>query len=298
MKFSIATTRILLTAATALCIIHPATADDSPINPHLQIEAKRVHQSFDAGDSDIDTVTLSPSVSIGYWTLSASASWQHVDGEYFIDNRYPNLAYACNRVNSLSPAAQQFLINRGRLTQQQVQYCADTGGVESATLEDSIQGWNDIEVFANYYLSPLNDYVSGTLGIGYKHDNADYNEGLGTGTRDIFIESGWLLAKGPVSVLATIGYEFILNNETANDLNDYGYVSADARWQFHEVIAAGVEYHYLQASADVLDDLDYAVAYLQLGDGNGWLARLSYTDYLDRTGYPESEYGASLSYLF
>lgn len=275
----------------------PAFADT---DWNLALEAERIHQSFGDGDADIDTVTLSPSLHVGNWSLVATIPWQHIDGSYFVNNAYPNLEYICSAINGLTPAQKLLLIYRGSLTTDQVQYCSNTGGIESLTLEDSVEGFNDIELFANYYLPVFNDQITGTAGIGYKHDNGDVDLGLGTGTRDLLVETSWLFDVAPVSMLLTLGYEHILQDNTAIDvdINDYAYASLDGRWQLLDLAAIGVEYHYQQASADVLDDLDYLVYYLNLGRGSGWGARLFMTDYQNAKGYPDDEIGGSLSYTF
>lgn len=262
------------------------------------VEAERVEQSFDDGDSTIDTVTLAPALHVGDWSFSLSAPWQQVDGSYFVNNAYPNLEYLCSQINGLTALQKWLLYQNGTLTPQQIQYCNQTGGVESVTLQDEVDGWNDIEVFASYFLPLPSDAFSAALGVGYKHDNGDAEAGLGTGTRDLFAEAnGWWRA-GAVVIGLTLGYEHLLENSTSIELNDYGYTSLDARWQVRDWVAPGVEYHYQQANADVLDDLDYFTYYVRVGRSSGLGARLFITDYRDATGYPEEEFGGSLSYSF
>lgn len=262
------------------------------------LEAERIHQSFSDGDADINTFTFAPTL---YWenlSLSLSIPWQQIDGSLFITNAYPNLEYLCGQINGLTSGQKMWLIYRGTLTQQQVQYCGNTGGVETLQQEDSVSGFNDVELFANYYLPPFHDRVSGSVGLGYKHDNGDVEKGLGTGTRELFVETSWLLDADVVGLLLTLGYENIIENETSFDLQDYGYASVDVHMRLLEVARLGVEVHYQQAVADVLDDLTYLVYYLQLGTGEGVGARLFMTDYRDENNYPETEIGGSLSYAF
>ena len=262
------------------------------------VEAERVEQSFEDGDSTIDTFTLAPALHVGDWSFSLSAPWQQVDGSYFVNNAYPNLEYVCSQINSLTALQKWLLYQNGTLTPQQIQYCNQTGGVESVTLQDSVDGWNDIEIFASYFLPLFSDVFSAAVGLGYKHDNGDAEAGLGTGTRDLFAEANGWWHLGKVVIGLTLGYEHLLENSTSIALEDYGYTSLDARWQLHELVAPGVEYHYQQANADVLDDLDYFTYYVRVGRSSGLGARLFITDYRDATGYPEEEFGGSLSYSF
>ena len=284
-------TAIFLMMVTAV----PAAAETSA---HFRIEAERTHQSFDEGDADIDTVTLAPSVDINNWTLSASLPWQHIDGSYFVNNLYPNLTYLCNQLQDLSGAEKVRLLQRGQITAKQVYTCNQTGGVISGTQSESVNGFSDLELFANYFLAPLSESVSGSVGIGYKHDNGDVETGLGTGTRDLFAETTWLFQRGTFSVLSTLGYQFVLQNNTDFDMRDYAYAAIDGRWQWRDFLALGAAYHYLQANAETLDDLDYLVWYVGVGRISGWGLRLEVTDYRDATGYPDKQLSGSVSYRF
>lgn len=265
---------------------------------HFAIDSERVHQSFDQSSSDIDTVTLSPSLDIDNWTLSASIPWQHVDGSYFVNNRYPNRAHFCNQISQLSAKQRYLLVQSGKLTLGELRYCKLTGGVQSATLQNSTEGMNDVEVSADYYLPPYSHNVNGSLGFGYKHDNGDPNSGLGTGTREAYLETDWSLMIHQVGVAATLGYQFILSNDTGIDMQDYAYGSLDSHWVPYHFLTLGLTYNYIQANAKELKDLDYVTGYLEIGRSKGFSVRLGYTDYNNADGYPNKEYSGSISYRF
>lgn len=288
------TSSLFLTPILCLAIALPAVA--GAVEGQLLIDAESVDQSFAYGDADIDAVTVTPTLSVDNWSLSLSVPWLHIEGRYFVNNRFPNLAYLCNQLTTLSPAAVLFLISRDVITPAQVAYCnQQTGTIDD--IASSYEGLGDIDLFSQYLLPPLTDSFSGSIGLGYKHDNGEYEEGLGTGTRELYLESGWLWFVGPVEVMTTVGYQFVVSNDTPVDLQDYAYGSLDLRWRLAQLITAGATWHYLQANAEILDDLDYVDWYIELGRYRGVSLRLMVTDY-DEQGYPEEEYSANLSYRF
>lgn len=264
----------------------------------LQLSAERLHQSFADGDADLDTVTFTPSVSVGDFSLTATVPWQHIDGTYFVNTVYPALVNACSYLNSLSNLTKLRLIRQGRLTLEQVQYCNQNAGVETSTLDDSVAGAGDIELLASYFLPPLSENASTSMGLGYKFDNGDVDKGLGSGTRDVFTEAALLLQGERLHLLLTLGYDWVQSDASGLDLQDYGYASLDAGWQLFEPFTLGVEYHYQQAVTELLSDLDYVTGYGNLTLGDHVSVRLSATDYRNADGYPDKEIGASLAWQF
>ena len=265
----------------------------------MLLSAEHIHQEFDASDADLDTLTFAPTVSLGSFSLSASVPWQKVSGVFFLDVAHPNVASLCSLVQGLTPLQKLRLVRDGTLTLAQLQYCNQySGEVTTIEEEDSATGAGDIELFASYYLPPLADMASASLGLGYKHDNGDADSGLGTGTRDLYAETALLVQTGPLRLLLTLGYDWLQHNDTGLALNDYGYGSLDASVLLLQALTLGVEYHFQQASTDVTDDLDYLVWYGELDLPAGWGGRLFLTDYLDADNLPREEFGGSLSWHF
>lgn len=283
--------------ALIIALLFAATGH-AEVEADLAISTERTHQSFDDGSTDIDAVTLSPSLSVGYWTISATLEWQQVDGVYFVNERYPSLGNYCQRVSTLSSPAQRFLLARGRLTQQQLDNCTLLTLNPDLSVDDSHEGMSDSELFANYYLPPLTDNFGGTIGLGYKHDDGDYDEGLGSGTREAFIETSWLWQLDRVSLLTTVGVQSVVGNNTEYEFNDYGYGSVDFNWRCLEALSVGVTYQYVQAYAEVLEDVDYLDWYVEIGDWHGLRAHLSYRDYRNQPDYPEEEFSGGIRYRF
>ncbi|MEZ5509662.1 MAG: hypothetical protein R3F47_07140 [Gammaproteobacteria bacterium] len=262
------------------------------------VDAEYAEQSFDAGDADLYTLTVSPALHSGQWTFSATLPWQKINGTYFVNTRNTNLAFGCEQLSRLSDLQQLVLINRGTISADQLSTCTEDATATTNDASDSVSGLGDIELFANRYLSPMVDQLSGSIGMGYKLDTGDYKEGLGTGTQDIYLETSWLYDMQALSVLFTLGYEFLLSNDTDLDLQDYGYMATDLRWHATEVIAVGGEYQFQQTSLDGLDDVDFITGYVQFGRATGWGVRLFVTDYLGGEGLPDQEIGGNLSYVF
>jgi len=285
---------ILATLLAWGCLTLPASAAEW----QMTVDAEHIEQSFEDGDATLDTITLAPALHLQDWSFYLTIPWQKIDGTVFINNAYPNLAYICGQINSLTPMQILYLIRHDKLTLQQVQYCDSTGGMVSEELQDQATGLSDLELFASYYLPQFSNSLSGTAGLGYKHDNGDAEKGLGTGTRNLYAETSWLLQGNTVGLILTLGYEHLLKNDTDIDYQDYGYGSAELYWRPVEIVTLGAEYHYQQAVADVLDDFDYQVLYLAFGPGSGFGARLFTTIYPDETGYPDKEVGANISYTF
>ncbi|RLT99987.1 MAG: hypothetical protein D9N11_13500 [Ketobacter sp.] len=277
------------------------TANASEVTPTFAVSGERIEQSFDFGvdesDATIGTITLAPGFAWGDWHVSASLPWQSIDGEYFFNNLYPNLAQTCNRINQLTPLQKFLLVRNTQLTQESLDYCAETGGVESASVEDSISGWNDIEIFANYFIPAGSTWLAGSVGFGYQHDNGDEYEGLGNGARQLFTETTWMASSRLLSLSATLGYYFIVEDNSAIGLKDHGYGSLDGRLYLGEHVELGISYFYQQTDNDVFDDYDYLTYSSTFILGKHWSARLFISDYQNEPGLPDEEFGGSILYM-
>ncbi len=272
------------------------------VTPTFSISAEHIEQSFkfelDETDATIDTITLSPGLSWGNWHFSATLPWQDIEGEYFFNNLYPNLALTCSRINQLSPFQQLLLVNNSELTKESLDYCAQTGGVESGTVEEQISGWNDIEFFANYFIPSPSDWLAGSVGVGLQLDNGDEYEGLGNGARQLFTETTWMASSALLSIGTTLGYYFVVEDNSAIGLKDHGYASIDGRLYWGDHVELGVSYIYQQTDNDIFDDYDYFSYTASFYIGQHWGMQAFINDYNGETGLPDDEYGVFLSYRF
>ena len=148
--------RHIITPVLLACLIVLSSPHAVALTPTFTISAERVEQHFSFGedevDSTIDAITLTPGLTWGNWQVSATLPWQSIDGQYFFNNLYPNLAQTCSQINSLSPLQRWLLQRNTKLNEEALDYCAETAGVESRSENDHTSGWNDVEVFANYYI--------------------------------------------------------------------------------------------------------------------------------------------------
>ena len=297
MKYWNHTPAILLIGLTAL-----TNARAEPVIPTFTISAERVEQNFtfeaDDFDATIDTVTLTPGLDWGDWHISATLPWQSIDGQYFFNNLYPNLAQACSRINDLSALQKLILVRNTELTTDSLEYCADTGGIESTSVEEGISGWNDVELFANYFIPSTSTWLAGSIGLGYEHDNGDEYEGLGNGAKQVFTETTWMASSQRLSLSTTLGYYFVLEDSSAIDLQNHGYATLDGRVQLGEHFELGISYHYLQTDNDVFDDYDYLTYSTTFYFGHHLSLQAFINDYSDDTGLPDDEVGAFISYSF
>ena len=258
----------------------------------LLVKGERDHQEFSSDNADIDTLTLQPSVVDGNWSVSATLPWQRIDGTVFVNKQYSSLS-AYPKLSSICSSGVDLSGN-----QILEKICNNSSKVVTVSQDSTTSGWGDFEIFANYVF-PVNwQHVNTSLGAGYKHDNGDDSTGLGTGTQDVYAENAWLVSVSPLSFLLTLGYNHIVHDSTGLDLKDHAYYGLDSRWQFADWAALGVEYDYQQSNSDLFDDYDYYTGYLRLGRPKGWGGRLFVIDYHGQDGFPDQEYGASLSYLF
>lgn len=297
MRFPKLPRRVLYPLVCSLVYMSSGTVTAGPQTSFV-IDTERVHQEFEYGEADIDTVTLAPALHFSDWSIYLSVPWLHVEGSYFITERFPNLAYLCGQLGGLSPQAKLLLIRRGVITPAQLQYCSSQGNSAGQDQESSNEGIGDADLFFSYFLAPAGDHLSGSIGIGYKHDSGNVDKGLGTGTREAYTETQWTWSLQRIDINARLGYQWVVENDTPVDLDDYAYGSAGASLRALNWLTLGVEYQYWQANSDLLDDLDYIDWYITLGSHRGLSMRLGYTDYDDEPGYPQQQYSASISYGF
>lgn len=281
-----------------VCLLFGSGAGAAGPEVSFFIDTERVHQEFEFGEADIDTVTLAPALHFRDWSAYLSVPWQRIEGSYFINERFPNLAYLCGQLGDLSPQAKLLLLRRGLITPAQLQYCSSQGNSAGQDLESANEGIGDAELFLSHFLATAYDNLGGSIGIGYKHDSGDVDKGLGTGTREAYLETQWIWSLHKVDLIARFGYQWVVENNTAVDLDDYGYGSLGSSWHPSTWLTVGAEYQYWQANSEFLDDLDYIDWYLEFGTFRGFSLRLTYTDYDDEPGYPEQQYSANISYGF
>lgn len=268
---------------------------------NFKVSAERTEQRFetetDKGEATLNTVLLSPSYSLGSWQISLTLPWQSIEGSYFFNNVYPNVAFTCNQINALTAPQKIVLVRNTSLTADDVRFCAQTGGVQSESVQESISGWNDVEVFVNYLIPYGSNWLIGSLGFGYQHDNGDVQAGLGNGIKQTFLESTWFAEAGVANLSVTMGYNFIIENNSGVARFDNGYAALDGRMHLGSVLDLGLGYHFQQSSTEQFDDYDYLMYSVYCYMGTHWTGQLYVTDYRDGAEFPDREVGLYLSWV-
>jgi hypothetical protein len=146
------------------------------------------HQEYSSTAADMNSISITPYMLMGGWEISVSLPWYSIDGNYFTNGTLPRVLDGCNRLLELSESRQQRLIRRGRISRAQLDNC-QAAVDELAAAEASASGVGDLGFYANYGVSLTESGTWwGGLGLGYSHDNGDYEKGLGKGARDTTVQ--------------------------------------------------------------------------------------------------------------
>lgn len=313
-SYRLSTTQHLLylVLCTALCIptAYAQPQKESAINWGMDLRIQREHQDFDDSDAQLNTLSLQPYMQVGNWDISLNLPWQQIDGEYFVNGFQPTPSRICERLSSLSFLQRQVLLNRGRITNEQLNYC-DNQSAEPEVIDSSVSGMSDVSLMARYAM-PLDQQGVwlGSLGLGYKWDNGDKNSGIGSGTRDTTADlslsglSGkWIgfVSVGHVWISGGVAYSEVdeTNDEVINyGYDDYAYATLDGGYKFTDWLTLGARANIQQAYIPGGEDVKWLTAYANFRVYKKFRLRTYVNDYLDVAAYPEQEFGASLSYSF
>lgn len=301
---------IFLCSTIVLSVPFANAQKNADVDWGMDLRIEREHQSFNNTDADLNTLSVQPYVQIGSWDLSLTLPWQKIDGEYFVNGFQPTPPGICGQLSSLNTLERQLLLNNGRVTGDQLEYC-DNQLEESAVVEDSVSGIGDISLFARY-ARPLDaeGVWLGSLGLGYKLDNGDEETGIGSGTRDTTLDLSLSAQSGKWIGFLSAGYVWISGGiaytepgETEGEVirygyDNYAYASIDGGYKVTDRLTFGVSGNTQQAYIPGGDDVKWLTAYANLRFYEKFRLRAYLNDYLDVAGYPEQEFGASLSYSF
>lgn len=283
---------------------------ESAIDWGMDLRIQREHQDFDDADAQLNTLSLQPYMQVENWDISLNLPWQQIDGEYFVNGFQPTPSRICERLSSLSFLQRQVLLNRGRITNEQLNYC-DNQNAEPEVVDSSVSGMSDVSLMARYAMPLDQDGVwLGSLGLGYKWDNGDKNNGIGSGTRDTTLDvslSGlhgkWIgfVSVGQVWISGGVAYSEV--DETNDEVIDYGYddytyATLDGGYKFTDWLTLGARANIQQAYIAGGEDVKWLTAYANFRFYEKFRLRTYVNDYLDVAAYPEQEFGASLSYSF
>lgn len=268
------------------------------VSAGMTLYAERQHQSFDNQSADIDTVALDPYLQFGNWTLSADIPWQQIDGDYFVNNNQPTVPNVCLQIAGLNAQQLTAFINRRPNGQALVDYCAAAVNTSDSSSQ-KVSGLSDITTYLGYGdLLDQQGLWYGMIVVGVKWDNADTDEGLGSGTQDLIIQGSANADNGVWIGTLVVGYNAIIGGELESAYDDYVYGSADIAARVGSVVKLGGRAEWQQAASDYSDDVSSVELYVVVAPLADLQLRLSATDYLDTEGYPDTEISGSVSYSF
>lgn len=288
---------VLMFAATAAFAASIVTEDEYTIASSDQtdfgvdLRAEREHQEFEDSSADIDTLSVQPWLQIDNWSFSLDVPWQRAEGEYFL------VGGAQPAPKNICQVPSSFLQKYPRLAATAGATCPTNAPATSEVREES--GIGDITGFVHYG-KPLDDrgVWLGSVGLGYKADSGDVEEGMGSGTRDVMAEGILGAGIGKFNATAVAGYTWIVGGDAEEGTNDYAYATLDLAAKPLRWLTLGVSWDYQEAYVSVGDDVQWLTAYVGLNPLDYLRVRLYTKDYRDTLGYPETEYGGYVGLSF
>ncbi len=281
-----------------LLLAHLAIASEAERNWGFDLSASESHQSYREGSADFTSLDFAPYWNLGNWSLSADLPWQRIEGNYFSNGRFPRLASLCERLSSYSPARIQLLIARGRITAQQVQTCHQLAAL-NAQANESRSGLGDVSFFANYQrdLNAARTWWLG-VGLGYSLDTGDYDKSLGNGTRDLSLQASIGTTQGRWNLHWMAGYTQPQATASTDDLQNYAQAAFDLSYDLSDSFSLGANYQFAQSAIVDEANLQLWQLYADWRLGSAWMIHAHWSRYAQEADFPDSEFGASLTFSY
>lgn len=256
------------------------------------------HQEYELVSADMQSLRFSPYFQTGNWAFSATLPWMKIDGDYFINGSVPRIVSFCSRLQDTSPLVIQRLINRGRITPEQVARCNQIND-RLDEMEESQSGMGDISLSANYLWQWGTAETWWTsLGLEYKADNGDVETGIGSGSRDTSLSLGVGYQGEKWSNHLDASFTSVSATDSPYEIEDYSSFSAGIAYLFWGSVTWGLDYQFEQAYLVAGEEVKYFSTYLDWAISDAWSLRLNVSDYDDAPEYPQTEYGVDLTFSF
>lgn len=291
--------KILLAAwGLSLLATNLVVADESNRHWGVDVSVSGAHQAYSSGTGDFYSLDIAPYWNLGNWSIVADLPWQSIDGNYFRNGRFPRLANLCERLNTYSDARIQRLVARGRITVQQLETCNQLAELNRLANE-SRSGVGDASLSANYQFD-LNTDRSWWAGAGlsYSLDTGDYNQSLGSGTRDLSLQASLGTTQGRWNVHWLLGYTHQQSIDSTEELQNYAQAAVDVAYDLTDSLSLGANYQFEQSAIKDDTNLKMWQAYADWRLNDAWLLHAYWSQYTQQEGFPDSEFGASLGYSF
>lgn len=284
--------RRLIGVAVLLQTAAAAHADTGSFSGGIDIQAEHAHQEFANDSANVNTIDIAPYLQRGNWELSLDAPWVSADANY-VNNRFPSrLVTACSDPTAI---AANYPKLAARLAAKLASYCESRGVLSPG---DTVSGFSDITAFARYgmLLDERGIWLL-SLGAGYKFDNGDVDQNLGSGTRNTLLEASLGANYGIFFGSLTSGYAFVAGGDEFTD-SHYSYALLDLGVNPKKWLALGCTIDYEQTYYQFADDVTKVTAYVRFKPFRHVRFKLYTTDYGSAEGYPEREYGGSMAYVY
>lgn len=256
-------------------------------------------------DVEVFSLTLSPSwYGENVW-LSLELPWYQASNDQFVSdiravNAGENLDSFCNRYASAGPLLKANLEqNRPRL----VALCNALASANTASSSDSVSGWGDISFYLGYDL-PIDTfyakqgmwYLSGI--VGYKFDNGDQRESLGSATQEVIAGSSITYSGGRYRASLAVDYAVVVGGEYQALYDDFGSFAAATGYRLQQNVWLGVEVLWQQAYDAYSDDSLSASYSMRWRLAKPLQLTIEYSDYYQQDTVIDGQFAASLAYSF
>lgn len=274
-----------------------AALADSNIDTGIDIQVEHAHQAFANDGANINTVDLAPHVQYGNWDFSLDAPWISADANY-VNSQFPSrLVVACSDPAAAAAKYPRLAAKLGsNLTTALANYCESKGVVSSG---DTVSGLSDITAFVHYgtLLDEQGIWLL-SVGAGYKFDNGDADKNLGSGTRNTLLEASLGATYGKFAGTLTGGYVFVSGGDQTDDSSHYNYASLDLGLSPLEWMTLGFAVDYDQTYVITADDVTKVTAYVKFKPSQHVRLKVYARDFGNADGYPEREYGGSMTLVY
>lgn len=267
----------------------------------LDIDTEYQQQNIGKSTAELKSVVFAPSLELGGWDLSLTLPWYQKQGEFYINGVRPHLLTRCERITNLTPARQKILIERGKVTQKQLDRCdkiLDT----LAELNQTHSGIGDVTAFAHYHLPLGVDTGWGAnFGLGYKADTGDSETGIGSGTKDGLLEFGVFYHGDTFSFSANAGYDVVSGDEAVADVyqtRNYAYTNFNISKKLTDWLTLGASFNGQQAYVSNDPATKNVTEYFDLTPIDQLTLHFYVSQYLGDGFLPDKELGANITYSF
>lgn len=239
-------------------------------------------QRYEDHNSLIHSATLSGYLAYEDWRITAQLPYLVVSAEQLFINNQPRLNNSCAQFEQLAPPQRERL---RRARPRLVDVLADCEpALETASYDES--GVGDISVFGSYgrtFGSYKKPYVQASLG--FSADNAAADQGLGSGTQDVFVElmAQWRFSDWGLNALA--GFNWVAGGDFAEKFDNYYYSEAAVSYDVSDAWQFSAAYFWQSALAEIYSDIESISATLDWRFTADQSLRLSVSRF-DEEAYP------------